>query len=179
MTTIRRGWDHARGGPTLEIEHDLPEPGSTISAAEYRRLQGLDPAGSDPGAAPASREQSEIELTIEVAEYLRACEIEAVWTHVANERRDRAEAVRSWRMGLLPGVTDLVFWLPNGGTLAIELKTQTGRQSPAQRDFEARLACYGHPYRICRSIAEVYAALREHGVVIREGAVAKARRLAG
>ena len=37
--------------------------------------------------------------------------------------------------GMMPGVSDLIIVIPNK-TIYIELKTETGRQSPKQKEFE-------------------------------------------
>lgn len=151
-----------------------------MKASEWRRLKGLPPAGADRERKRAAA-QTETELTIAVADWLRALrglEEQCVWTHVANERSSKGETVRSWRMGTLAGVADFVFWLPKGETLAIELKTEGGRLSPHQHHFRKQLEGFGHPYRICRSLEEVKEALESCSVTVNEPPLARAMRRA-
>ncbi len=60
--------------------------------------------------------------------------------------------------GLLSGVSDLVVVLPEKVVFA-ELKTPNGngRQSPAQKDFQARVELLGHDYQIWQSWEDVQA----------------------
>ena len=57
-------------------------------------------------------------------------------------------------MGLRPGVADMVILLPGGRTAFMEIKNDTGKQRPAQRQFQELCASFGFPYRIVRSVAE-------------------------
>jgi hypothetical protein len=57
-------------------------------------------------------------------------------------------------MGLRPGVADLVAWMPSG-VAYIEVKTQSGRQSPAQIKFELKCRDFGVPYYLVRSLEEM------------------------
>lgn len=61
--------------------------------------------------------------------------------------------------GLLSGVSDLVVVLPAGRVVFVELKSPdgTGRQSPAQKDFQARLEVLDHEYRLWQSWQDVQA----------------------
>lgn len=55
--------------------------------------------------------------------------------------------------GMLAGVADLLLLVPgNGGTLlAIEMKTEKGRQSDNQRHWQQEAERHGIRYEICRS----------------------------
>lgn len=57
-------------------------------------------------------------------------------------------------MGLRPGVADLVVWLPEG-IAYVEVKTATGRQSPAQVRFQERCERAGIRYYLVRSVEDV------------------------
>lgn len=152
----------------------------TMTAAEYRRLHGQPPPGAD--RAPRNLRlsaQSETALQIVVADWLRNLEWDApapVWSHPAGERKSKAESIRCWRMGQLSGVPDLVFWLPDGRTASIELKTPKGALQPSQRAVHAQLRELGHPVAVCRSVDEVLAALLAAGARFRETARARAIR---
>ena len=59
------------------------------------------------------------------------------------------EAKKLKRMGVLPGVPDLQFILPNGQTAFIEMKTPDGVLSDDQIKFRAKVIALGCGYAIC------------------------------
>lgn len=65
-------------------------------------------------------------------------------------------ALPKWAM---KGVAD-IFVLHKGGALFVEVKSQVGRQSPEQRNFEALVLENGGRYIVARSIDD----LREIGI---------------
>lgn len=116
--------------------------------------------------------QDEDALQIEVAEFLRwAWPAELPWWHTPNggkreqvTRTDRRtgrtyrfspEAAKLKRMGVLSGVADLAFILPNGQAAFIELKVGANTQSDDQIDFQAAVKARGCAYVVCRSLVEV------------------------
>lgn len=80
--------------------------------------------------------------------------------------RNKTEAARLKGLGVVPGVADLVV-LWGGGAILIELKTKSGRQSPAQRAWATKAEACGCSYHLCRSVDDVVAALRGHGMHLR------------
>lgn len=56
--------------------------------------------------------------------------------------------------GLLKGVADLSYLLQGGRTVFIELKHGTNKQTPAQKEFELRVAALGFPYYVARTLEE-------------------------
>ena len=58
-------------------------------------------------------------------------------------------------MGLRPGVSDLVLMFPGGRTVFVEVKNETGIQSPAQRAFEQKCHELGFKYVLVRSVEDV------------------------
>jgi hypothetical protein len=153
-----------------------------VKAAEFRRELGLPPAGAD--RAPRSlrlRVESETALQIVVADWLRLLVWDPpapLWTHPANERKSLLESIRCQRMGQHAGIPDLLFWLAEQRTLALELKTADGSVSKDQRQVHAELAALGHPCKVCRSVDQVHAALLEAGLAFREPPLAMAMRQA-
>lgn len=57
-------------------------------------------------------------------------------------------------MGLLSGVADLSYLLPDGKIMFIELKSAKGVQSPTQKAFEQSILSLGGTYKIARDIYE-------------------------
>lgn len=68
------------------------------------------------------------------------------------------------KMGLLPGVSDLII-LHRGRAYCVEVKTQTGKQSEAQRLFQARCDETGIPYSVVRSVEEAIEKLKEWRII--------------
>jgi len=72
--------------------------------------------------------------------------------------RSRIEAGIMKGEGVLAGAADLFLACPSmdefSHGLWIEIKTLTGRQSDAQKEFQKNVARFGYEYRICRSVEE-------------------------
>lgn len=67
--------------------------------------------------------------------------------------RDKMTAITMKATGLYKGAADLLVVF-RGWVGFVELKTETGIQSPHQRQFEAHCIEAGIPYRLVRSLAE-------------------------
>jgi hypothetical protein len=67
--------------------------------------------------------------------------------------RDKATAITMKATGLYKGAADLLV-VYKGWVGFVELKTETGVQSPEQRQFEAHCIEAGLPYKLVRSLAE-------------------------
>lgn len=67
--------------------------------------------------------------------------------------RNPIEAKKLKATGATAGVSDLIVMLP-GKILFIELKTEKGIQSDAQKEFEQRITALGYEYKIIRTIEE-------------------------
>ena len=74
--------------------------------------------------------------------------------HVNNKARNAIEGNRFKAMGVIAGVSDLIYLKPGGLPILIELKTETGTQSHEQRKWEIAVKAAGYSYLICRSIAD-------------------------
>lgn len=59
-------------------------------------------------------------------------------------------------VGVTKGVSDTIFLLPRGKyiCLCIEFKTEIGRQSDAQKSWQAKVESVGAMYVICRSLEQ-------------------------
>lgn len=60
------------------------------------------------------------------------------------------------REGVVAGVADLLLFVARGGYhgLHIEMKTEKGRQSDAQKAWQSLVEAQGYKYIICRSVEE-------------------------
>lgn len=102
-------------------------------------------------------------LQIAVADYLRIAAPDLLWFHVANERKcspQRGDMLKL--MGVLAGVPDLVFVLPDGHVGFIELKAGKGRLSKAQDEFFERALHIGARCHVARSVDDVESIMRYH-----------------
>jgi len=72
---------------------------------------------------------------------------------VPNERGDKKELMSMVQTGLYKGVSDLIVVLPNE-VLFVEVKDDKGRQSEAQKEFEATVKGLGFRYYIVRSVEQ-------------------------
>lgn len=121
-----------------------------------------------------SRMKPEERLAKEVADNLRnwtICgELDAVWSHIPNEiaggtKNAQIKYAVAKHMGMVPGFADYVF-LAHGVSLLIELKTEKGRLSDNQKNFQGWCSDCAINYYVCRSLAEVKSALEECGVLL-------------
>ena len=69
---------------------------------------------------------------------------------------------RTVRYGL-PGAADLTGILAGGYRLEIEVKSDTGKQTPEQETYAMIIANQGGLYILARSVADVYRALDAYG----------------
>ncbi len=85
--------------------------------------------------------------------------------HPANGgRRSKAEAGRLKGMGVLPGVPDLIA-IVDGRAFGLEVKTETGRLSVAQKAMAERFRRAGCEYEVARSIAAARQLLVRWGAI--------------
>lgn len=57
-------------------------------------------------------------------------------------------------MGVVQGVSDLIYLKPGGSVIFIELKTETGTQSPEQRKWQQKVESAGFKYFIVKSLTD-------------------------
>lgn len=67
--------------------------------------------------------------------------------------RNKMEAIKLKSTGMKAGVSDLIVILPNK-VLFVEVKTETGRQSDKQIEFEKTITDLGYSYILVRSLEE-------------------------
>lgn len=66
--------------------------------------------------------------------------------------------------GVMAGVSDLILLYPAGGYhgLCIEMKTEKGRQTDTQKEFQKRVEAVGYKYTICRNFDTFAKAIQEY-----------------
>ncbi len=84
--------------------------------------------------------------------------------HVPNESKSHISWRRKLaRMGTLPGVPDISLILPGGQAAFMEIKSPTGRLSPAQRAFRDAATKLGAKWSVVRSVGDAATALELWG----------------
>ena len=92
---------------------------------------------------------------------------DAVWFHPPNGgARSKAEAGIFKAMGVKAGVPDLII-IYRGRVVAIELKGEKGRLSPAQKEMHAQLSLAGALVYTAMSVEHVEGFLRGAGVPLK------------
>lgn len=103
-----------------------------------------------------SMKQDESKLQRHCVQYFRLAfpKYSGVFFSVPNGGyRNTVEAARLKAEGALAGVADLLLLVSSGkyNCLAIEMKTEKGRQSERQKEFQKNLTDLGGLYVVCRS----------------------------
>lgn len=70
---------------------------------------------------------------------------------INNNSENKIKGAFNKAMGVFSGVSDMCLILPNGRTAWIEWKTETGRQSTSQIDWQNKIESLGHKYYLVRS----------------------------
>lgn len=107
--------------------------------------------------------KEEAHFQIQVVRMLRNCGYFVFAVPNGGSRHVR-EAHNLKLQGVTAGVSDLVVLLPKGQAVFVELKSPdgSGRQSPAQRDFEDIVRSMGYDYYIWDNWKQVEAFINEH-----------------
>jgi hypothetical protein len=74
--------------------------------------------------------------------------------HVNNKARNSIEGAKFKAMGVIAGVSDLIYLKPGGLPILIELKIDKGSQSSEQKKWELLVRSAGYQYAICRSLED-------------------------
>jgi hypothetical protein len=85
--------------------------------------------------------------------------------HVPNGGvRSKREAAIFKAEGVTAGVADLLLLVPSKGYhgLAIEMKTEKGRQSPEQKQWQKKAEQQGYRYAVCRSLDDFMATVNDY-----------------
>ena len=117
---------------------------------------------------------AEDRLQIACVQLFRYQHPDVLMIHVKNggSLKSAAEGAKFKRMGVVAGVADLLilrayykqrFMDRDYHGLFVELKNgNTGRQSPKQKEFQAKVEREGYKYAICRSVDEFMDAVNDY-----------------
>lgn len=70
-----------------------------------------------------------------------------------NNAKNQSHGAILKAIGMVAGVADLTLLTANGAVF-IELKTETGKQSQAQKEWEQKVRGFGYEYHIVRTLEE-------------------------
>jgi len=103
-----------------------------------------------------------------IVAYLRKVLPHAIVTHAANEgNRGGFKGIRDGQrkraLGQLAGFPDLLLFVDGKG-YCIEVKSEVGYLSPAQKAVREELTKQGIPYAVARSVEDVRETLAEWGI---------------
>src|SRR5262245_45601602 len=106
----------------------------------------------------------EVELQFQLVTMLKWClKPTVIWFHCPNgELRDKNAAAKLRAMGVLPGVSDLMFfWRPVNSfrALFLELKAGRGKLSTEQAAFGFAVSTMGAGFEVASSVDEAIAAV--------------------
>lgn len=115
-------------------------------------------AGEKPKKRAHSESESRLQATCFAWFWNTYPEYRGLMFHVPSEgnRNSVIDGGRRKAMGIVAGVSDLIFMLPRQGYhgLCIEMKTETGKQSDKQKEWERKVTEQGYDYQIARSLSE-------------------------
>ncbi len=111
----------------------------------------------------------EDQIHVTVAELIRLHVMpDVVWLHVPNgEDRHPAVAAKLKRMGVLPGVADLMFIIPRVGTCFLELKRPGHKPSTAQLGFKEAVTAAGCLWEWVDNVEDAAKTLTQWGAIKR------------
>ena len=78
--------------------------------------------------------------------------------------RNKATAARMKAEGIVAGVSDLILLIPTQSfhALCIEMKTDIGRQSELQRQWQTEVEKQGYKYVICRDLTDFQVEIKNY-----------------
>lgn len=81
---------------------------------------------------------------------------------VNNESRSAYEMAKLKKMGIVPGVSDLVYLAPTGRFVGIELKYGAGRQSKTQKAWQANIEKHNGHYHVINDMKDFIQIIRNY-----------------
>lgn len=113
------------------------------------------------------RDNPEERLQAAIVQHLRLLAPKnVIWFHPANGgQRSKRTAARLKAQGVVPGIPDLSFVLPDGRAAFMELKAPNGRLSPAQKEFGDLCARMEVEYAVSSDLDQCLSILKAWGVL--------------
>ena len=110
---------------------------------------------------------SELAIHEALVAHLRAAAAPGViWFHVPNgEKRDAGTARKLKRLGVLPGVADMIYLLPGGRVVFHELKTEGRALEPQQRAFRDAVTALGCEFHVTHGLDDALFVARSVGAL--------------
>ena len=137
-----------RGGDLISLYaaiHELPIP------PEPTKRPRREPSPTEP------RQPSEAEILRAILQLLRRNpKVALCWRPNSGtfQERNRDGSVRYIRANTARGMSDIMGALKDGRTLAIEVKSRTGRMRPGQEEFLQQIRAAGGVAGVCRSVED-------------------------
>jgi len=147
-----------RGRKTLrEVMTDHQRTEDTLAAlwGKPRRELPIPPEPKKRAPAKPSGEPSEAEILKAIMQLLkRHPRVAQAWRQNSGtfQERNRDGSVRYIRANTQKGMSDIMGVLKDGRTLAIEVKSRTGRMRPGQEEFLQTIRSAGGVAGVCRSV---------------------------
>ena len=142
--------DHQRTEDTLAALWGKPRRELPIPPEPKKRVK------REPQPAE-QREPSEAEILRAILQLLkRHPKVAMSWRQNSGtfQERNRDGSVRYIRANTARGMSDIMGTLKDGRTLAIEVKSRTGRMRPGQEEFLASIRAAGGVAGVCRSVED-------------------------
>jgi hypothetical protein len=142
--------DHQRTEDTLAALWGKPRRELPIPPEPKKRVK------REPQPAE-QREPSEAEILRAIVQLLkRHPRVAMSWRQNSGtfQERNRDGSVRYIRANTARGMSDIMGTLKDGRTLAIEVKSRTGRMRPGQEEFLASIRAAGGVAGVCRSVED-------------------------
>ncbi len=127
-----------------------------------RVLLDIPPEPAKRGARKPSGQPTEAQILKAVMALLkRHPKVAQCWRQNSGtfQERNRDGSVRYIRANTAKGMSDIMGVLKDGRTLAIEVKSATGRMRPGQEEFLATIRQAGGVAGVCRSVEDAQALL--------------------
>jgi hypothetical protein len=149
-----------RGRKTLRetmLAHQKSEALYAALAGKPVRQIDIPPEPKKRAPAKPSGEPSEAEILRAIIQLLhRHPRVAQCWRQNSGtfQERNRDGSVRYIRANTQKGMSDIMGILKDGRTLAIEVKSRTGRMRPGQEEFLQTIRSAGGVAGVCRSVED-------------------------
>ena len=115
------------------------------------------------------RTYQEDQIQAAIVRYVRTVASGCICAAIPNGGlRDKREAARLKWTGTLAGMPDLILLGPDGAVIGLEVKSDTGRLSDAQKAIAEQWRALGYGWAVVRSVDDVRAVLADAGIRTRE-----------